>query len=210
MRSNIVLAVGVAAVLGIGGGVLLNSNQREATAPPAAGKLDVVEQGVAPAGTNPNVVKPHGPEKKIELTYYVLHDTQDDVLLAPRTVPLIVKGAAAPWRMARTALTALENFPRTDGADRSPVPEGGKILGVHIAPDGLATVNLSQSYQDNFNGGAREEQMAIYALVNTVGHMPTVKGVEFQVEGKRIDEFAGHIDLTDPLTPDDSSVEKAK
>jgi spore germination protein GerM len=210
MRSNIVLAVGVAAVLGIGGGVLLNSNQRADTPAAPTGRLDVVEQGVAPPSSSPNVVKPHGRDKKIELTYYVLHDTQDDVVLAPRTVPLIVQGAAAPWRMAHTALTAMENFPRTDGSDRSPIPEGGHILGVHIAPDGLATVNVSQSFQDNFNGGAREEQMTIYAIVNTVGHMPTVKGVEFEVQGKRVDEFAGHIDLTDPLAPDDTIVEKPK
>jgi spore germination protein GerM len=207
MKTNAVLAVGVVAVLAIGGGVLLNNSSERAQPETPTGQMDVTEQGVAP---NPNVVKPRPHRKEIQLTYYVLHDTEDDTLLARRTTPLVVQGAAAPWRMARTALTAMEKFPRTDGADRSPIPEGGKILGVHIAPGGLASVNLSQSFQENFNGGAREEQMTLYALVNTVGHMPTVKGVVFQVDGKKIDEFAGHIDLTDPLTPDDSIVEKKK
>lgn len=208
MRTNVVMVAGLVAVLAIGGGVLLNgARDRAQTDKPPIGRLDVAEQGVAP---NPNVVKPRADKKTVQLTYYVLHDTEDDTLLATRTVPLITQGAAAPWRMARTALTATERFPRTDGADRSPIPEGGKILGVHISPDGLATINLSRGFQDNFNGGAREEQMTVYALVNTVGHMPTVKGVQFQVDGKKIDEFAGHIDLTDPLVPDDTIVEKSK
>jgi spore germination protein GerM len=208
MRTNVVLAVGLVAVLAIGGGVLLNnSSERAEPQTPPTGHLDVTEQGVT---GNPNRVPSHAEKKTIQLTYYVLHDTEDDTLLAKRTVPLVTQGSAAPWRMARTALSAMEKFPRTEGADRSPIPEGGKIAGVHIAPDGLATINLSQSFQDNFNGGAREEQMTIYALVNTVGHIPTVKGVLFQVDGKKIDEFAGHIDLTDPLTPDDTIVEKGK
>lgn len=208
MRTNVVLAVGLVAVLAVGGGVLLNnSTDRAETQTPPPGKADVAEQGLTP---NPNRITPKAERKTIALTYYVLHDTEDDTLLARRTTPLVTQGAAAPWRMARTALTAIENFPRTEGADRNPIPEGGKILGVHIAPNGLASINLSRSFQENFNGGAREEQMTLYALVNTVGHMPTVKGVDFQVDGKKIDEFAGHIDLTDPLTPDDSIVEKGK
>lgn len=207
MKTNVVLAVGLVAVLAIGGGVMLNNSSQRAEPQPPKAHVDVAEQGVAPG---PGSITPDKPKKTIQLTYYVLHDTEDDTLLAKRTVPLITQGSAAPWRMAHTALKAMQNFPRTEGADRSPIPEGGKILGVQIALNGLATVNLSQSFQDNFNGGAREEQMTLYAIVNTVGHMPTVKGVEFQVNGKKIDEFAGHIDLTDPLTPDDTIVEKSK
>jgi spore germination protein GerM len=85
----------------------------------------------------------------------------------------------------------------------SPVPRGGTILGVQVL-NGLATVNLSESFQRNFNGGAREEQMTIYAIVNTVAGIPGVAGVVFEVNGKRITEFAGHLDLTEPLTPDES------
>jgi spore germination protein GerM len=208
MRSNTILAVGLLAVLGIGGSVLLNSNQRVEPAPSPAGHMDVTEQAAAPA--NPNVVKPHKEKTQIEIPYYVLQDTKDDVQLARRTAPLVVQGAAAPWRLAHTALRAMESFPRTEGAYRSPVPQGGRILGVQIAQNGLATVNLSKEFQENFNGGAREEQVTIYAIVNTVGHIATVKGVVFEVDGKKIDEFAGHLDLTDPLTPDDSLVGNAK
>jgi len=209
MRTNMVLAVGVAAVLAIGGGVLLNnSSQRAQTDTPAADQATVAGPEAKPK--NPNVITPNKKPETIELTYYVLHDTDTDTLLAPRTVPLVVQGTPAPWRVAHTALKAMGKFPRTDGADRSPIPEGGQILGVHIAQNGIATVNLSEAFRDNFNGGAREEQMTLYAIVNTVGRTPGVKGVLFQVNGKKVDEFAGHIDLTDPLTPDESIVEKQK
>ena len=37
-----------------------------------------------------------------------------------------------------------------------------------------------------------------------------IKNLHAEVDGKKIDEFAGHLDLTDPLTPDDSLVGNAK
>lgn len=215
MRTNVILGVALVVALGVGGGMMLQSDQfsvlpgaRSARTQREAPAAPVAPQAQEPA-ENPNVVRSQRPERTVNLPYYVIHDTGDDLMLTERHTALRVAGSASPWRMARTALTALENA-ETGGAYLNPLPQGGRVLGVSIDINtGIATVNLSSEARANFNGGARQEQMTIYALVNTVGRVPGVKGVVFQISGKPIQEFAGHLDLAEPLTPDDSIVEKA-
>ncbi len=216
MRTNVLLAAALVTVLGVGGGVLLQSDQfsslqanRSQKADRAATVPSDASSKASDTDDNPHVVKSKARERTVELPYYVIHDTGDDLLLAERHTALRVAGSASNWRMARTALTAMENA-RTEGRYLNPLPDGARILGVRIdIATGIASVNLSPEARANFNGGARLEQMTIYALVNTVGRVPGVKGVTFQVAGKPIQEFAGHLDLSEPLVPDESIVEKA-
>ncbi len=220
MKTNLLLAVGAVAVLGISGGALLQSDQlsvltpaRQArkAAPARTPDKDTERAGArASHADNPNLVRSKARVRPVELPYYVIHDTGDDFLLTERHTTLHVAGSASPWRMARTALTALENAPRSEGHYLSPLPPGARVLGVRIdIGTGLASVNLSPEFRDNFNGGARTEQMTVYALVNTVGRVDGVKGVTFQLNGKPIQELAGHLDLSEPLVPDMSIVEAA-
>jgi spore germination protein GerM len=220
MRTNVLLAAGVAAVLGIGGGVLLQSDQlsilptpSRVTGHPSDTMRPATEPVTHPAevrNEETNVVRSKAPVRTVDLPYFVIHDTGDDLLLSERHAGIRVAGATSNWRMARTALSAMERAPREEGRYQNPLPEGTRILGVHIdLTSGIASVNLSREFMANFNGGARAEQMTVYAIVNTVGKVKGVRGVTFQIDGKPIDEFAGHLDLSEPLVPDDSIVEKA-
>lgn len=201
---NLAIAVALAAAA-VAGPVVMGVHQ---IVRPAGAPKPVVLHPRGPVGssTHPRAEAPP-PDASAELhryevPYYVIRDTGNDLVLARKHITLASTGTPGQWRMAHTALTAMQRFAGEDD-EYSPVPRGGTILGVQVL-NGLATVNLSESFQRNFNGGAREEQMTIYAIVNTVAGIPGVAGVVFEVNGKRITEFAGHLDLTEPLTPDES------
>jgi len=212
MRAN-TIAFGAAAVIAVLGGAVafhagalrtIVGGVRESAPPPPPA---AVITAAPPTG---NVVPLGGSKQQISLPYYVIRRTTGDPVLVQQTATLNTKGSAAVWRQAHTSLKALGDFPRSQGDLLSPLPEGTRIIGVQVDLNGIATVNLSREFRDNFNGGAREEQIAIYAIVNTVGAVKGVTGVRFAIAGQPIDEFAGHIDLSSPLTPDLSLVEPSR
>jgi spore germination protein GerM len=163
----------------------------------------------SPHGSD-SVVPLTGKPRNIALPYYVVKQTSGDPVLVEQTVSLKAAGSVSIWRQAHTALTAMAGYPESQGALHNPLPAGSRVLGVHLDRNSIATVDLSREFRDNFNGGAREEQVTIYALVNTVGAIDGVQGVRFSIAGKPMDEFAGHLDLSSPLTPDQSLVEPAR
>ncbi|HUV03966.1 MAG TPA: GerMN domain-containing protein [Armatimonadota bacterium] len=84
-----------------------------------------------------------------------------------------------------------------DTADlANPIPKGTRLLGLKVK-DGLATVNLSREFRDNFSGGSEAERLTIGAILRTLGQFPKVKRVLFLVEGKPLDTL-GHLDLSGP------------
>lgn len=205
VRANTLMVAGAVVAALVGGGVAFRM-----------GLLGASVDGThmtAPVQThntpNPNVVAPSGKEHDLPLRYYVVKQTGTDPVLVQQLTTLRVAGAASIWRQARTSLTALADFPRTGGGLQNPLPAGTRVLGVHVDNSGIATVDMSPQFRDNFNGGAREEQVTIYAIVNTVGAIKGIAGVRFNIAGKPMDEFAGHLDLSGPLTPDESLIESA-
>ncbi|HEY3414525.1 MAG TPA: GerMN domain-containing protein [Armatimonadota bacterium] len=185
-----------------------------------AGALNAVIGRPAPPEAQPAPTAPVAPQvagvvplagkvRSISIPYYVIKQTNTDPVLVEETTSLNAAGSVSVWRQAHVALTAMAGFPR-GGALQNPLPDGTKVLGVHVDNSGIATVDLSPQFRDNFNGGAREEQVTLYAVVNTVGSVKGVQGVRFAIAGRTLDEFAGHIDLSSPLTPDPSLVEQAQ
>lgn len=84
-----------------------------------------------------------------------------------------------------------------EGKDLSnPIPKGTRLLGFKLKK-GLATVNLSREFRDNFTGGSEEEGLTIGAILQTLAQFPEVKQVEFLVEGKPLDTL-GHLELSGP------------
>lgn len=209
MRANSLFIMGAAVTALVGGTVAYK-----------AGALNGVIGKVAPSlrpnppivtvPPNAGVVPLTGKAHTMNIPFYVIKQTGTDPVLVQETATLNASGSVSVWRQARTALTAMSEFPRSQGGLANPFPAGTKVLGVHVDNDGIATVDLSPQFQDNFNGGAREEQVTLYAIVNTVGSVKGVQGVRFAVSGRTLDEFGGHIDLSSPLTPDLSLVEQAQ
>jgi len=84
-----------------------------------------------------------------------------------------------------------------DTADlANPIPKGTRLLGLKVE-DGLATVNLSREFRDNFSGGSEAEGLTIGAILRTLGQFPEIKRVLFLIEGKPLDTL-GHLDLLGP------------
>ncbi|MDI6827049.1 MAG: GerMN domain-containing protein [Armatimonadota bacterium] len=79
----------------------------------------------------------------------------------------------------------------------NPIPEGTKLLGVEVK-DGLAIVNFSHEFRDNFEGGSTGEALLIGAILRTLGQFPEIRQVSILVEGKPIDSL-GHLDLSGRL-----------
>lgn len=142
--------------------------------------------------TTPSAPVTQEPEKMKVIVYYVK---------ARGNEMWMVKEAHDVTKTTAVARAALEELisgePRTEGAFRV-LPAGTKILGITVK-DGLCTVNFSREVL-NANVGAQAEAYGIKTIVNTLTEFPTIKKVQFLVEGT-LDEEArdwwGHVGLYD-------------
>ncbi|WP_242877639.1 N-acetylmuramoyl-L-alanine amidase [Desulfosporosinus sp. BG] len=67
-----------------------------------------------------------------------------------------------------------------------------KILSLTIQK-GIATINLSKDIQDDFPGGALEEDMTIKSIVWSMTQIPGINGVRILINGEFGDTIGGHI-----------------
>jgi hypothetical protein len=96
----------------------------------------------------------------------------------------IVEAQIAPVRAART----------------SAVPPGTTLRSVYIAERGEAFVDLSPEITSAHPGGALNELLTVYAIVDALTtNLPAVTGVQILVDGREVDTLAGHVDLRRPL-----------
>ncbi len=79
-------------------------------------------------------------------------------------------------------------------------PEGTRLIDINIKPNGLCIVNFSSEVRHTDN--AYQEEILIYAVANTLGQFPTVKGVSFMVDGEMVDTLGGYVDVSSPVRPD--------
>lgn len=79
----------------------------------------------------------------------------------------------------------------------NPIPSGTRLLGFKVE-NGLATVNLSKEFRDNFAGGSDAEALTIGSILRTLSQFSEIKKVQIEVEGKPLDTL-GHLDLSGPL-----------
>ena len=78
----------------------------------------------------------------------------------------------------------------------NPIPKGARLLSLEVK-DGLATVDLSREFSDNFTGGSEDEALLIGAILRTLGQFPKIKKVQFKLEGEPLDTL-GHLDFSGP------------
>lgn len=89
-----------------------------------------------------------------------------------------------------------------------PLPQGTSLLSASVSADGIATIDLSQEFQTNFNGGSAGEQMTLYSIVNSLTALPNVDSVQFLIAGDNHYGILGHIDTSTPLKPDEGLILK--
>lgn len=132
--------------------------------------------------------------QETEVTVYYVRSLPRDFWLEP-----VTKTVKAADNLQEASLCALlEDPPAGSGLLRA-VPEGTRLLGLAQEGD-LVTAKFSREIMSNFNGGARLEELLVYAIVNTLTQFPKIKRVQILVDGRRVESLGGHVGVAEPLT----------
>lgn len=82
----------------------------------------------------------------------------------------------------------------------SALPAGTRLRAVYVTDQGQAFVDLSPEVRTAHPGGALNELLTVYSIVNVLTtNLPAVSGVQILVDGHEVDTLAGHVDLRRPL-----------
>jgi spore germination protein GerM len=82
------------------------------------------------------------------------------------------------------------------------LPSATTLNGVTIDGD-RAVVDLGEGFAKGLPGGSNSEMLAVYSIVDTITvNFPKIKQVKLLINGKGVETLNGHLDLTEPLTPD--------
>lgn len=95
------------------------------------------------------------------------------------------------------ALNKLFYLSRQSG-EAALIPQGTRVLGIHV-DRGIATLDLSHEFVDNFHGGSLQESLTLESIVRTLGQFRDVDRVRILVEGRAVDTLGGHFGLAEPL-----------
>ncbi|MBI4596141.1 MAG: GerMN domain-containing protein [Candidatus Tectomicrobia bacterium] len=80
------------------------------------------------------------------------------------------------------------------------LPKGTKLNYLFISQEGIAYLDFRGEISRNFSGGALEEYLTIYALVDTlVYNMKGIVKIQILIDGKEAATLAGHVDISEPL-----------
>ena len=80
------------------------------------------------------------------------------------------------------------------------LPAGTSVLHVYLDDRGLLTLDLSRAFQQGFRGGSRAEDLAVEAIVRTIGdNVPEVRHILFTCGGAPLATLGGHVPLDRPI-----------
>jgi ABC-type Fe3+-hydroxamate transport system substrate-binding protein len=91
-------------------------------------------------------------------------------------------------KVATAAMNALLTGPtpvESDAGLSTAIPSGTKLLYLAVFPDGLATVDLSDQFDDE--GNLLSMQLRMAQVVATLTQFPTIKRVHLQINGETVD-----------------------
>jgi hypothetical protein len=113
-------------------------------------------------------------------------------MLSSGTAP--VKRQPDTQAQAREALLAVFSDQRATGAA---VLRDVKLRAFYLDSQGMAYVDLTAGQQKEIRASAWEEQLAIYAMVNTLmQNFEEIRQVAFLMDGREAQSLAGHMDLS--------------
>jgi len=108
---------------------------------------------------------------------------------------------------AREAIIELIKGPKS--TLMATLPSRTKLLTLQIDEGGVAKVNFDPVLSKEHPGGSSAEMMTVYSVVNSLTmNFPTIKRVQFLVEGKQIETIAGHLSLKQPIPSNADLVKK--
>ena len=127
----------------------------------------------------------------------MLYYTRDGRTLTG-TVLELSAGIVTPNDRAREIVTSLLEGKGAIGL-RTPLPAETKLRSIFVT-NGLAVVNLSREFVNNFQGGPDQELVAVYSLVNSLlFNIEGIDGIQILVEGERLPTLRGTVDIEQPL-----------
>ncbi|HEY3308721.1 MAG TPA: GerMN domain-containing protein [Desulfuromonadaceae bacterium] len=107
----------------------------------------------------------------------------------------------------KAVLDELFNGPVSD-LDEA-LPEGAVLNSASFDGD-TAVVDMNRGFVDDMASGSSAEMLAVYSIVDTIcANFPQIARVKLTVEGQDM-VVLGHLDLSDPLTPDYTLEQAAK
>ena len=88
------------------------------------------------------------------------------------------------------------------------IPAGTVLKEINIRPDGLCRVDFSKELVANHSGGSLGESLTVYSIVNTLTQFPSVKQVQFLVDGQYVKTIAGHVDVSTAMGRNEDLIKK--
>lgn len=79
-------------------------------------------------------------------------------------------------------------------------PYGAKLLDLYMDKEGTIYADFSGELRKEFNGDAFDEYQIIAGLYKSVKiNVPTLNSLKMLIDGKEVDSFGGHIDISNPI-----------
>ena len=141
-----------------------------------------------------------------KVTIFVPTPSAEGVYLAP-----VVKSAESKDGPLDAAMQALLTANKESKAS-AVIPPATKLLTPVKVKRGVAEVNLSKQFVEDFSGGSEEEALALNAIAHTLvkNSGGKVSKVRILVEGERAESLGGHFDLTEPISADSAMLKPEK
>lgn len=143
------------------------------------------------------VAKSNGEETTV-LLYFADNDGQS-LVKQEKKIPK-VEG------IARATIEALLVGPDANSGLLSAIPAGTELLDINVKPDEkLCIIDLSREFADAAQNGEGQD-LAVYAIANTLCQFATVDKVEFRIEGENVASLGGKVNLSQTVKADYSLV----
>ncbi|WP_300668524.1 GerMN domain-containing protein [Desulfoluna sp.] len=105
-----------------------------------------------------------------------------------------------PWQLSQKIIAALIEGPER-GSART-LPAATRLRALYIMAPKVAVVDFSRDISGEPKG-ASSELLTVYSVVNSLAvNIPEIDTVRILIEGSRAETLSGHIDISEPLTPD--------
>ena len=132
---------------------------------------------------------------RIKATLYFASEDGMRLVPAEAEVPLAEGVVAQARSIVEAQLTVEPPAPLA-----STIPKGATLRGIFVSERNEAFVDLDPSIRSAHPGGALQELMTVYTIVNVLlTNLPTLREVQILIGGQEVDTLAGHVDLRRPL-----------
>lgn len=141
------------------------------------------------------VLNPTISPDKIEPEEVILYFSDEEELTL---VPEIRKIQVKQSKTLETQIVEQLILGPKDESNFATIPSETKIRNIKTE-DGICYVDLSSDFINKQTGGSTSEVFAIYSIVNSLTELQQVNKVQFLIEGEKVSDYKGNLDISKPL-----------